>query len=44
MGEKKDEQRVLEDDEPEVKYRGIKAMPFIIGTMHNHLLLFFNFV
>ncbi|KAL7607514.1 protein NRT1/ PTR FAMILY 2.10 [Lactuca sativa] len=32
MGEKKDEQRVLEDDEPEVKYRGIKAMPFIIGN------------
>lgn len=32
MGKEKDEQRVLEDDEPQVNYRGIRAMPFIIGN------------
>ncbi|KVI06368.1 protein NRT1/ PTR FAMILY 2.9-like [Cynara cardunculus var. scolymus] len=28
----KDEQRVLQEEEPEVNYRGVKAMPFIIGN------------
>ncbi|KAI3785717.1 hypothetical protein L1987_44842 [Smallanthus sonchifolius] len=26
------EQRVLEDDEPQINYWGVKAMPFIIGN------------
>lgn len=26
-----DEQRVREDDEPQISYKGIKVMPFIIG-------------
>lgn len=30
-----DEEIVVgDDDEPEVNYRGIRAMPYIIGTVH----------
>ncbi|KAI3521726.1 hypothetical protein L1887_11198 [Cichorium endivia] len=32
MAEEEDEQRVSEEDEPQITYRGIKAMPFIIGN------------
>lgn len=31
---------VENDDEPEINYRGIKAMPFIIGDVHNFFPFF----
>lgn len=33
----KTEKETMENDEPKINYRGVKAMPLIIGDKHNFL-------